>query len=395
MSGKGRGRGWLQLNKSQEAKIGSSTLHSPTILASPMNGELSSTMNLQTNPQYDTIIQTLAKFNENDDGIVINQKYKYLTDCMIEECKTQEQVKDCFQYIYDQVLNDETLINKFLMLVTLNSFRDFVVCDVKIRALLLNNMQTSFKDAATLMATNKEVFINAVKLLGGFYDIARMSYNSRYFVLTVPLIKYLEMLLDSGTPEHLELFTILIYKTGMGFIEHDAERKTKYFVTMLIKMRNILLTRTDLEEISRTWLLLSMDLCNNRVLPLDLLKYYQKMLGKATIHNFQMLNAHQNQTTTSNPSGNSNTIKPQQQQQQQQQLTPPKTGRPILGAGARNNKIEENHMRGGEERKENSGSADVKHKSGGGYNWADEKPQQRKSQKNKGWQHDDRFDTEY
>lgn len=70
-----------------------------------------------------------------------------------------------------------------------------------------------------------------------------------------------------------------------------------------------------------------------------------------------------------------------------------KTGRPILGAGARFQKDkQENNMNWREHHHKEDSSNWGKDKNSGGSGWGDKKT---KNYTNKGWEHDDRFETDY
>lgn len=93
MSGIGRGRGWLNINKNANTKPG---IHSPvenTITNFDYSPTVIATTPPKLNPKHANIISKISLFNDNDDGILMNQKLKHIIEEFQKDCQTQKDVE--------------------------------------------------------------------------------------------------------------------------------------------------------------------------------------------------------------------------------------------------------------------------------------------------------------
>lgn len=140
-SGVGRGRGWLNLNKQQrpggtpesvEQEVVSSTL-----------GQLNIT-------EYSKLISQINMLNENDDGILLNQKLKAIIEVWEESCKTVADVKQSVSCIYQACLTKDEFASKVVDMVTANTFATQKICDTKIRNAFVSMCQRYFESKFSL-----------------------------------------------------------------------------------------------------------------------------------------------------------------------------------------------------------------------------------------------------
>lgn len=263
-------------------------------------------------------------------------------------------------------------------------------------------------------STNPHNFRNAVRIITGFYEKATMATVERNYKMLVPAILHcLQMLLDSEVQEDVELFTTQLYSCGPKFVEDSIDLKD-----LAIKLRTILASNSSaLSESSKLWLLFAVDLTNNefRVLSTDLLNFYQMKLGNKDLFSFKKpltvectissvnnkLNEYSSDVNvleidtnisklqvSNNKSPNAVENNDMMWNGNKSQPPPMKYrpklnsggGRPILGSGARSNS----------NRNPNQDTT-------GTSNWRNHKDassmEGRKPKK--GWEHDDRFETDY
>lgn len=87
--GIGRGRGWLNLksqnNASNTNRVGNNV---PVSCQDSCENEFTDAKN-----DYNDIINKVKQLNMNDDGILFNQKVKYILENWNEDCQTPEQVE--------------------------------------------------------------------------------------------------------------------------------------------------------------------------------------------------------------------------------------------------------------------------------------------------------------
>lgn len=93
-SGIGRGRGWLNINKNQKPGLPPDTM-SPKPdechnYESPAVNAL--TTPPKVNPKYSPIFSKINLFNENDDGILLNQKLKSIIEEFNKVCQSPTEV---------------------------------------------------------------------------------------------------------------------------------------------------------------------------------------------------------------------------------------------------------------------------------------------------------------
>lgn len=87
MSGVGRGRGWLNLNK--QPRPGGV----PESMSLQQEQSVVSTLGQLNISEYSKLINQINMLNENDDGILLNQKLKNILEVWRESCKTSADVQ--------------------------------------------------------------------------------------------------------------------------------------------------------------------------------------------------------------------------------------------------------------------------------------------------------------
>lgn len=138
-SGIGRGRGWLNLNKQQRpGGVPESTTVTQEV-------SLNSTMNQLNITEYTKLINQINMLNENDDGILFNQKLKTIIEVWQESCKTDADVEQSVSYVYQACLTKDDFISKVVNLITANTFVTQKICDTKIRNVFISLLQMYFE----------------------------------------------------------------------------------------------------------------------------------------------------------------------------------------------------------------------------------------------------------
>lgn len=90
MSGIGRGRGWLNMNKNTrpgppDPIENTNCEFNPTTQPVPLAHTI--------NPKFANIIAKISLYNENDDGILLNQKLKHIIEEFTKDCSNAADVK--------------------------------------------------------------------------------------------------------------------------------------------------------------------------------------------------------------------------------------------------------------------------------------------------------------
>lgn len=91
-SGVGRGRGWLNLKQSQNVPnpTAVSTLTSPPINQANVKEE---TQFVDIPNDNNDLVNKIKQLNLSDDGILFNQKIKYIVENWKNDCRTNEEVE--------------------------------------------------------------------------------------------------------------------------------------------------------------------------------------------------------------------------------------------------------------------------------------------------------------
>lgn len=94
--GVGRGRGWLNLKAQSTKNPGSGTSTSPPIV----NNTPSPNLNSHDNGKYSNVaddytdlISKIKQLSVNDDGIMFNQKIRYIIESWNEDCQNPVEVE--------------------------------------------------------------------------------------------------------------------------------------------------------------------------------------------------------------------------------------------------------------------------------------------------------------
>lgn len=101
-SGVGRGRGWLNLNKNQNAAVVPPRPGSSPTSINPLSPNLALIDDAQfvdKSNEFTDLINIVKQLNLNDDGIKFNQKKKHLLESWKESCQTGDDVEYGFYNI--------------------------------------------------------------------------------------------------------------------------------------------------------------------------------------------------------------------------------------------------------------------------------------------------------
>nr|CAI5864773.1 unnamed protein product [Callosobruchus analis] len=284
--GVGRGRGWLNLNRNQ----GQNASNTPPRVGNATAGQdftsAEESRYIDAPSSYNDLISKIQQLNTKDDGILFNQKIRYVLENWKQDCQNSEQVEKSFDRIYEGCLSDPELGTKLVMMIASRSFITQEVHDQNIRLLFLTKLQNSFEDAKQLQKMNPVIFRNSVHLLGEFYNKARLANGQQLKFMATPLLTNLKMLLDTAQLEDLKLFTTQLYLNGASLKAECPELLSE----VLNSVRLTLVSDRVVSKECRLWLLLALDVASNRfgLQPAEIQKFYQEQLGDGAIADFQV-----------------------------------------------------------------------------------------------------------
>ncbi|KAF7268433.1 hypothetical protein GWI33_018442 [Rhynchophorus ferrugineus] len=350
-SGVGRGRGWLNLGNHNTKNIPGidevPTHLSSKQISSPVD-KSNDSFNSDASEDFSSLINTIKQLSVCDDGILFNQKIKYIVEKWSTECENAAEVEKSFEAIHKLCLNDWDFAVKVVLLITSRTFLSQEIHEQNIRLMFVRKLQENYENCLQMQSSNINAFRNSILMMGTFFHKAKSLVGNQFAFMATPLISYFEMLLESGQVEDLKLFAMEFYSNGAKLKSICPEKVSE----LLVKIRQIICTNQNLSKDGKLWLLLSLEIANNRfaILPLDTNNFYIDRLGEAmayfqgshdpltvqTLQENKSLDSYQK-----NGSVTYNTGVPTEMSQNakcNQGIKGGKAGRPILGAGARLNR---------------------------------------------------------
>lgn len=342
-SGSGRGRGWMKLNNSEVTRPG---VVAPSELENSMD-KITMYLNLDETSdcsQYSKLIEAIEQIDTKDDSIILSRKVKQVKKVWLQLCKNGNEVSDSFFYVYSKCLSDTSLATKFVAVISLPPF-DRVLHEQKLVVLLVKCLQYHYDERIALQKDHPEAFRSFVQMMGEFFHKAKGRSNSIDRLLREPNLVCLEMLLTSAQEADLCLFTTLLNLI--------ASSEPKTVTSLLTHVRELLIKEANLTTVSKTWLLLTLDLANCRfgLLPNEIHKFYEDKLGENEMSNFQSthsslsieilqpnkaFDSYKSSVNVLQVTPESAPLEQTNSQNNGQASTDPKRlGRPILGVGVR------------------------------------------------------------
>ncbi|KAK4884171.1 hypothetical protein RN001_000442 [Aquatica leii] len=352
-SGSGRGRGWMKLNnKTEHERPGGTPSNNLVNSVTKLNIDQNEYKKNCDIPQFAKLINIFEQIDAKDDGILLNQKLKHLIKVWREDCKSATDINKSFTCVYSKCLQDSSFATKLVTVMASRTFISQKIHEIKIRHIFVGSLQQDYENRVSIQQESPAAFRNFVRMLGEFCHKARLADGSSLKLLNKPILDCLEMLVKNAQPADLDLFTTMLYLNGSSFDSAQLEAMS----LLLMQVRQLLVHGTSLTKTCRTWLLLALDVANNRfgILPSDIHKFYEEQLGEKAIAHFQ--GTHNILSIeTSYPS---KTLDSYQSSVSVLQVTPPEStspveqsnivynncqpqaegrriGRPILGVGAR------------------------------------------------------------
>ncbi|KAK9679788.1 hypothetical protein QE152_g39716 [Popillia japonica] len=451
-SGVGRGRGWLNLNKNTVTKPGqvpSGSLNSPT--AELQNCFISPSLpnNGACPQQYAKLISLINQLSNIDDGILINQKFKVIIDTWTHDCPTSNQVEECFNYIYQKCLEDEIFALKVVGMVASNTFSQLEISQQRIRRLFIGHIQRTYEGRKQLQQSNPTSFRIAVRVLKMLLESAQPAdiqlftqqlsingaaikienrppqqlndilnkvrqtlicnlqltqmsklilllaidlANNRFGLLPADVLKFYQ--------EELGDKVMANFQGSLGALSIQTQQSNKTLDSYQSNVSVLQVTPPDStspigDSSSITQIATKTTPPQHQTQPLNTSNTAQNMC------NAPSQQAYSNNNTTANYTNDSgmNVGSSGCWDSKKDKTAVPnreKTGRPILGAGARFHKDkQENSGNWRDHQLKEDASNWVKDKTksnNGNSGWGEKKS---KSYNNKGWEHDDRFETDY
>ncbi|XP_046143597.1 uncharacterized protein LOC114876311 [Osmia bicornis bicornis] len=248
MASIGRGRGWLQHDKSPLPKPGKLTCPEDV--------------------NHADIVNLINQVNDENLTEKVDEIIKLVNDEMNEQ-----NFKDIHEKLYKHALNDKEFSLKLWEVYNSSMFK--TTCDSENRSLyshLVTSFQVDYERRKDLREENITQFHNAICLFATFL-------SSRKFILAKTflsaLLDYMEMLVDTASADDIKIFAELVIICGQYYHGSFKEEMGNLMITVREK-----LIRDNLSVTSRGILLYVIDLesRNFNPLPKSLQEFYKSQL---------------------------------------------------------------------------------------------------------------------
>ncbi|XP_015190349.1 PREDICTED: uncharacterized protein LOC107073920 isoform X2 [Polistes dominula] len=198
---------------------------------------------------------------------------------LVPTTKDEDTLKNLFNTLYKHALEDRSFGIKLATLFSDVAFFSIEVNENQtMRYLLLSALQNDYKRREEIKEESITLFRNVISLLGEVYYQMTLISGKPLKFLEIPLLDFWNMLLETATEEDIELVTTQIIITGRGMY---GRPELDQFMLNIRKT----LTNNTLSSTAKEMLLLTIDLANQQfhLLPKILNDYYNSRLDPAIL----------------------------------------------------------------------------------------------------------------
>ncbi|XP_011493858.1 PREDICTED: uncharacterized protein LOC105359079 [Ceratosolen solmsi marchali] len=190
----------------------------------------------------------------------------------VKEALENNTIEDVFNALYKQALEDRQFCLK--LAIVCSDYKLYSIKNNQFRKIILGITQRDYEDREKLKQQNIVHFRNAIVFLGELYNSLIISGPLQF--LALPLLNYLQMLLEASEEEDIEItMTQLCINGRKLWMEYQCNMEE-----FVMQVRSVLIHR-NLSARSRGMLLCIMEIANKSYtkLPEKLHEFYSKELG--------------------------------------------------------------------------------------------------------------------
>ncbi|KAL2745865.1 uncharacterized protein V1477_005783 [Vespula maculifrons] len=215
---------------------------------------------------------------------------------LVRTIKDEETLKSMFDTLYKRALEDKIFGIKLASLFSEVTFFTIEVNENQtMRYLLLSTLQNDYKRKTEIRKESATLFRNVASLLGEIYYQMTLITGKPLRILELPLLDYWSMLLETATDEDIELVATQVIINGKGMYQRPELDQ------FMLNVRETL-ANNSLSYAAKGMLLLIIDLANQQFnsLPVNLYDYYTSHLGTTVLiylqrHNRDLTDAENNE----------------------------------------------------------------------------------------------------
>jgi len=151
-------------------------------------------------------------------------------------CYNEDSLKFLVSEVHKKSLEDDEFGRKAAR--AFGNVSQFEVSGIKLRDILLRNIQTDFKNKDETNIQSEQTFLNSVSLLCEVFQHVRLTDGTVINVLSVPILEYCDMLLTIASPVAIDLLGRQLQVIG----EEVQRCKPDRFTDILVKVRQMLIS---------------------------------------------------------------------------------------------------------------------------------------------------------
>ncbi|XP_026481695.1 uncharacterized protein LOC113388539 [Ctenocephalides felis] len=202
------------------------------------------------------IIDAIRSIDVNgDDGIKLNQKFKYIQSVFQKECTSAKHLRDIFSKLNEQALNDSIFAEQLAEFGASRLFQTLEIFSQKLLLLMVNLMKENYLRLDEMQESNLDELFNATTLFSQYYSKARSPEGLPYDWLVKPLLEYLKTFLNLNTKRSAKEFTTQITLNG----ERIAKSHPKEYAELLNLLRQRIYLDESEDKSIRLWYMFCLD----------------------------------------------------------------------------------------------------------------------------------------
>lgn len=156
---------------------------------------------------YSKLDQAINRLMGSDDGILLNQKFRLISEEWARVCTENGSVKKSVRFLYKKCLNEHTFSWKVVSLLTSATFASFEIHGQNIRNLFLREFHRTYEQV-TKNGMETNILNGLARIIGFFIFKSRTGQNS---FLVKPYVKLLCLCISSSDPTLLKTCALQLY----------------------------------------------------------------------------------------------------------------------------------------------------------------------------------------
>ncbi|KAL0268213.1 UNVERIFIED_CONTAM: hypothetical protein PYX00_010239 [Menopon gallinae] len=209
----------------------------------------------------------------NVDPVLLNET----ETLFIKLCPNTDALNDVLEQLHSKALGDSDFGEKLAVALEQLIEMEFQVDSIPLKRSIFQILQNDFEVKDSVYKSDRKKYLNAVNLLGSFYNYLKAG-GKPVTIVGCALLDYFETLLQ-GSEEEIKVVAKQVLFNGKNLLE-TKDRLNEKYEAMRKSLRKRLIDN-DLSSKSRCWILLCLDYMSNNLSPVqeDVRSFYLEVLG--------------------------------------------------------------------------------------------------------------------